>query len=78
MRRRLDWDGGVPRYVHAGDTTKQHCVQAHALFYVGYGANACHQIFPTHRVGPGVEMRADPVERKRRNGEELDMYTSLE
>ncbi|EFQ94559.1 hypothetical protein PTT_07705 [Pyrenophora teres f. teres 0-1] len=43
------------------------------------------QIFPTHRsgsnsrrVGPGVEMRADPVERRRRNGQEMDMYTSLE
>ncbi|KAK7189809.1 hypothetical protein DPSP01_008777 [Paraphaeosphaeria sporulosa] len=42
------------------------------------------KIFPTHRaggghrVGPGVEMRADPVERRRRDGEELDMYTSLE
>ncbi|KAF1847970.1 TOM13-domain-containing protein [Cucurbitaria berberidis CBS 394.84] len=43
------------------------------------------KIFPTHRsgsdsrrVGPGVEMRADPVERRRRNGQELDMYTSLE
>jgi hypothetical protein len=38
----------------------------------------CEQIFPTHRVGPGVEMRADPVERRRRSGEELDMYTSME
>ncbi|KAF1834084.1 outer membrane protein Tom13 [Decorospora gaudefroyi] len=43
------------------------------------------KIFPTHRsgsdsrrVGPGVEMRADPVERRRRQGRELDMYTSLE
>ncbi|KAF2113686.1 outer membrane protein TOM13-domain-containing protein [Lophiotrema nucula] len=36
------------------------------------------KIFPTHRVGPGVEMRPDPVERRRRSGEELDMYTALE
>ncbi|KAG9193395.1 TOM13-domain-containing protein [Alternaria panax] len=43
------------------------------------------KIFPSHRsgsdsrrIGPGVEMRADPVERRRRNGQELDMYTSLE
>ncbi|CAN9217920.1 unnamed protein product [Alternaria sp. RS040] len=43
------------------------------------------KIFPSHRsgsdsrrMGPGVEMRADPVERRRRNGQELDMYTSLE
>ncbi|KAF1996471.1 TOM13-domain-containing protein [Amniculicola lignicola CBS 123094] len=44
------------------------------------------KIFPNHRsgmpssrrVGPGVEMRADPVEKRRRNGREMDMYTSLE
>ena len=43
------------------------------------------QIFPIHRsgsdsrrVGPGVDMRADPVERRRRNGQELDMLTALE
>jgi len=41
------------------------------------------KIFPTRRgesrrVGPGVEMRADPIERRRRNGQELDMYTALE
>ncbi|KAH7413834.1 outer membrane protein TOM13-domain-containing protein [Phaeosphaeria sp. MPI-PUGE-AT-0046c] len=41
------------------------------------------KIFPTHRgesrrVGPGVEMRADPVERRRRDGREMDMYTSME
>lgn len=40
------------------------------------------QIFPghrsTHRVGPGMVERDDPVERRRRDGEEMDMYTSLE
>jgi len=41
------------------------------------------QIFPSRRndsrrVGPGVEMRSDPIQRRRRNGEELDAYTSLE
>ncbi|KAL1303041.1 hypothetical protein AAFC00_003352 [Neodothiora populina] len=40
------------------------------------------KVFPNHRatrrVGPGVEMRADPVERRRRNGQELDAFTSLE
>lgn len=38
------------------------------------------QVFPStgRRVGPGVEMRDDPVERRRRDGEELDAYTSLE
>ncbi|KAB8360860.1 hypothetical protein FH972_024594 [Carpinus fangiana] len=37
------------------------------------------QIFPSHRsghsIGPGIEVRDDPVERRRRNGEEMDMYT---
>ncbi|KAH7396330.1 outer membrane protein Tom13 [Pyrenochaeta sp. MPI-SDFR-AT-0127] len=51
-----------------------------AAFRLGWSGT---KIFPTHRsdsrrVGPGVEMRADPVERRRRNGQELDMYTSLE
>jgi hypothetical protein len=41
------------------------------------------QVFPrsrdsAHRAGPGVEIREDPVARRRRNGEELDMYTALE
>ncbi|PVI05483.1 TOM13-domain-containing protein [Periconia macrospinosa] len=40
------------------------------------------KIFPSgrssRRVGPGVEMRADPIERRRRDGRELDMYTALE
>ena len=40
------------------------------------------QIFPSHRighkVGPGVEMRDDPIERRRRSGQEMDAYTSLE
>nr|POE72814.1 mitochondrial import protein 1 [Quercus suber]POE72819.1 mitochondrial import protein 1 [Quercus suber] len=47
-------------------------------------ATSAYEIFPGHRsssghrVGPGVVMREDPVERRRRDGEELDMYTSLE
>lgn len=52
----------------------------------GLGANMVFQIFPNHRnaaggahtIGPGVEMREDPIERRRRSGEELDAYTSLE
>ncbi|KAF2191988.1 outer membrane protein Tom13 [Zopfia rhizophila CBS 207.26] len=41
------------------------------------------KIFPNHRsdsrrVGPGVEMRADPIARRRRSGQEMDAYTSLE
>ncbi|KAF2743508.1 TOM13-domain-containing protein, partial [Sporormia fimetaria CBS 119925] len=51
-----------------------------AAFRLGWSGT---KIFPTHRgesrrVGPGVEMRADPVERRRRDGRELDMYTALE
>ncbi|KAL1644423.1 hypothetical protein SLS58_004337 [Diplodia intermedia] len=41
------------------------------------------KIFPTHRsntrrVGPGVQMQSDPVRRRRRSGEEMDMYAALE
>ena len=41
------------------------------------------QVFPawrsgTRRAGPGVEVRQNAVGRRRENGEELDMYTSLE
>lgn len=40
------------------------------------------QVFPAHRnlrpVGPGIAVRDDPVERKRRDGEEMDMWTSME
>ncbi|KAK6436205.1 hypothetical protein LTR95_007600 [Oleoguttula sp. CCFEE 5521] len=32
----------------------------------------------THSIGPGIEIRDDPIERRRRNGEEMDAYTSLE
>ncbi|KAF2727837.1 TOM13-domain-containing protein [Polyplosphaeria fusca] len=46
-----------------------------AAFRLGWSGT---KIFPSHRVGPGVEMRADPVERRRRDGRELDMYTALE
>nr|POE87509.1 mitochondrial import protein 1 [Quercus suber] len=52
-----------------------------AAFRLGWSGT---KVFPGHRgagghrVGPGVVMREDPVERKRRDGEEMDMYTSLE
>jgi hypothetical protein len=45
------------------------------------------QVFPSFRnqtnassrpIGPGVMMREDISERKRRTGEELDAYTALE
>jgi len=38
------------------------------------------KIFPLYRrkAGPGVEIQEDPVERRRRSGEEMTMYTSLE
>lgn len=44
----------------------------------------CEQIFPGHRssssrpMGPGVEIKEDPIERRRRSGREMDAYTSLE
>lgn len=68
----LDWDGRVLRYVDA--------LGVHSLYTQ---VSNPLQIFPNHRsgsrrVGPGVEMRADPVERRRRSGQELDAYTSLE
>ncbi|KAF2153178.1 TOM13-domain-containing protein [Myriangium duriaei CBS 260.36] len=41
------------------------------------------KVFPSHRlgsrrVGPGVEMKDDPIERRRRSGRELDAYSNLE
>lgn len=40
------------------------------------------KVFPAHRnsrsIGPGVQMTENVIERKRRSGEELDAYTSLE
>jgi len=42
----------------------------------------CEQVFPGHRnsrpMGPGVEIKDDPIERRRRSGREMDAYTSLE
>lgn len=29
-------------------------------------------------MGPGIEIREDVVERRRRSGEEMEVYTSLE
>jgi len=50
-----------------------------AAFRLGWSKT---KVFPTHRstrpVGPGVEMRDDPIERRRRNGREFDAYTSME
>ncbi|PIA91953.1 Mitochondrial import protein 1 [Cercospora beticola] len=50
-----------------------------AAFRLGWSGT---KIFPSHRighkVGPGVEMRDDPIERRRRSGQEMDAYTSLE
>lgn len=49
-----------------------------AAFRLGWGGT---KVFPTgrsrHPVGPGIEVRDDPVERRRRNGQ-LDDLTSLE
>ncbi|CAK1365536.1 unnamed protein product [Cercospora beticola] len=50
-----------------------------AAFRLGWSGT---KIFPSHRIGhkigPGVEMRDDPIERRRRSGQEMDAYTSLE
>jgi hypothetical protein len=46
------------------------------------GLTHCEQIFPGHRnsrtMGPGVEIKDDPIERRRRSGREMDAYTSME
>merc|ERR1712070_321084 len=50
-----------------------------AAFRLGWSKT---KVFPSYRnsrpVGPGVGIRQDPVERRRRDGEEMDAYTSLE
>ena len=50
-----------------------------AAFRLGWGGT---RIFPGHRssrsMGPGVEIKEDPIERRRRSGREMDAYTSLE
>ncbi|KAF2769170.1 TOM13-domain-containing protein [Teratosphaeria nubilosa] len=50
-----------------------------AAFRLGWSNT---KVFPSHRtsrsIGPGVEIKEDPIERRRRNGQELDAYTSLE
>jgi len=43
--------------------------------------NVLNQVFPNsrgaHKIGPGIEIRDDPIERRRRDGQ-LDDLTSLE
>jgi len=50
-----------------------------AAFRLGWGGT---KVFPNHRnarsVGPGIEVRDDPVERRRRGMADLDDMTSLE
>ncbi|EGP85172.1 uncharacterized protein MYCGRDRAFT_75239 [Zymoseptoria tritici IPO323] len=49
-----------------------------AAYRLGWGKT---KVFPSHRthsLGPGIEVKDDPVERTRRDGRELDMYTALE
>jgi len=51
---------------------------AHEIaFRLGWSAT---KVFPLHRrrAGPGIEVRDDPVERRRRSGEEMTIYTSME
>jgi len=49
-----------------------------AAFRLGWGGT---KVFPSsrasHPIGPGIEIREDPTERRRRQGE-LDMMASLE
>lgn len=59
-----------------------------SAIYRGHRESSCSfsnisQVFPVHRsntrrVGPGVQMQSDPVRRRRRSGEEIDMYAALE
>ncbi|GAB1744442.1 hypothetical protein NU219Hw_g1719t1 [Hortaea werneckii] len=50
-----------------------------AAFRLGWSKT---KVFPSYRnsrsMGPGIEIREDPVERRRRDGEEMDAYTALE
>ncbi|EME43378.1 hypothetical protein DOTSEDRAFT_72699 [Dothistroma septosporum NZE10] len=51
-----------------------------AAFRLGWSNT---KVFPTHRsqahkIGPGIEVKDDPIERRRRSGREMDAYTSLE
>ncbi|WPG98524.1 Hypothetical protein R9X50_00131500 [Acrodontium crateriforme] len=51
-----------------------------AAFRLGWSKT---KVFPERRgtgrvIGPGVQVRDDPIERRRRDGSELDMYTSME
>ncbi|KXT13157.1 hypothetical protein AC579_9384 [Pseudocercospora musae] len=49
-----------------------------AAFRLGWSKTKVFPAHRGHRIGPGVEVRDDPIERRRRDGEELDMYTALE
>ena len=53
-----------------------------SLICLQLSTDSCRQIFPQHRqsrpVGPGIEIREDIPERKRRSGEEMDELTNLE
>lgn len=44
--------------------------------------NLLPQVFPlsrsSHPIGPGIEVRDDPMERRRRGGGDLDDMTSME
>jgi len=62
------------------------CISIHGLATTIADVVIFFQVFPTHRsgagsshsMGPGIEVRDDPIKRRRMDGEELDMYTSLE
>ncbi|EME81997.1 uncharacterized protein MYCFIDRAFT_138248, partial [Pseudocercospora fijiensis CIRAD86] len=49
-----------------------------AAFRLGWSKTKVFPAHRSHKIGPGIEVRDDPIEQRRRDGEELDMYTALE
>lgn len=92
MKPRSAWDGVIRRYVYMCKRSRPPFTTVRDLgpgrSYISSEISAegqaltDYQVFPNHRightVGPGVEIKEDPIERRRRNGQEMDVYTSLE
>ena len=84
---RLGWGGTRVRiaYCHGMRMFEWKLVEsgsAGARTYLWRRLTYREQVFPGHRnsrpMGPGVEIKEDPIERRRRSGREMDAYTSLE
>ena len=84
---RLGWGGTRVRMpcCHGRRTREWKLVKTRrtsASIYSHSRLTHCEQVFPGHRnsrpMGPGVEIKDDPIERRRRSGREMDAYTSLE